>query len=77
MTFDQVIAALQQCAPDAQPGATVQPGSPYYERAHFLTDYQMHEGNPRRYRGTLPHGGTMWVYVGNDGGIYCGPKDWD
>ena len=77
MTFQEVIEALQQVQPGAQLGKSAQLGGTYYDRAYALVNYQMHEGDPRRYGAMQANGSMMWLYIGKGGKIFCGDKPWD
>jgi hypothetical protein len=37
-------------------------------------NYQMHEGDPRRYGAMQANGRMMWLYVNRRGQISCGDK---
>ena len=71
MDFQTALAELVRAHPDAALGASVQAGGHYYPAASGMTYRRV---NDDVHRSTAEHS-RMWLYY-NDGGIYCGPKEW-
>lgn len=73
MTFDAVIRAILTSYPDAVLGRTAEQGQ-YFERARWLTNYQMYTSDPPCYQAVQSNGKTMWLYLGKGRKICCGDK---